>query len=88
MRWEVQWRQLAGTEEMRDVLHLDERHVRLLVLDSRCGCEIDEPDYIELARLQRATVLLGFLLAQCDTVPQRVHEVSSSQPLSQNFLNP
>ena len=87
MRWEVQWRPLAGTEEMRDVLHLDERHVRLLVLDSGCGCEIDEPGYIVLACLQRAT-LLDLLLAQGDPVSQSVHEVSSCQPLPQNFLDP
>jgi hypothetical protein len=30
----VQWRHLAGAEEVRDVLHLDEGHGRLLELDA------------------------------------------------------
>lgn len=43
MGGQIQRRQLACAQEVGDVFHLYERHIRLLVLDTWRNREIDEP---------------------------------------------
>jgi len=84
---EVERRGLAGAQEVRDVLHLDEGHGRLFELDAGGpDGEVDESAHVSLD--SRNASRQPDSLAQGDAILQTLEKVIAWQALVEDALDP